>query len=113
MDREGANFNKSIESIKTKLGKALDFIFPILIEVSGSRAVGIQVCDGSGSSFAGAIDIVSMVHITNSGVDGETVISTPVLEDHRLYPETVQARAVLFDSLIDVDPQFMEVRILI
>lgn len=104
MDRDGACFERCVDSIKSKLG---------------ANAVPIQLPIGSEDSFQGIVDLISMrkfiwdstqisrtptaptvVKLTNSSEDDP---------DSVLYHEVLVYRKAMLESIAELDEQFMNI----
>lgn len=93
MDRMGANPFKAVEQINQKLR---------------IPAAALQVPIGSEDSFNGVVDLIRMKAIYNDGPKGEIIRETDEI------PESVKAlaeekRAVLIETLADVDDEIAEI----
>ena len=95
MDREGASLTHVVKGIRDKL-KAV----PLLL----------QVPLGSCKDFDGVVDVIAMQELRFGGTSGSDVRSAPMSEMHALFDAAKTGRAALFDALVDLDPEFMEVR---
>ena len=75
LDREGSDVAHTVSGVRSRLGA-----IPLLL----------QWPVGDGPTFAGAIDLLSMTYISNSGEHGETVMLTPISQaafEHLQLPE--------------------------
>lgn len=121
MDRDGANFYRSLESIHKKLG-------------ANAIPIQIPICIGNEDSFIGVVDLISMrKFIWSSSSSSQSVSSSPSSsrialppiittlslngkgnddDDDRnyneLYHQALKQRHVLFEALADADEIFME-----
>ena len=93
MDRMGANPFKAVEQINQKLRMP---------------AAAIQVPIGSEDSFQGVVDLVRMKAIYNEGPRGEVIRESDVIpEEVKQLAE--ERRAMLIESLADVDDEIAEI----
>jgi len=120
MDRDGANFYRSLESIHKKLG-------------ANAIPIQIPICIGNEDNFIGVVDLISMrKFIWSSSSSSQSVSSSPSSsrialppiittlslkgkdddDDDRsyneLYHQALKQRHVLFEALADADEIFME-----
>ncbi|XP_073535969.1 ribosome-releasing factor 2, mitochondrial isoform X1 [Phyllobates terribilis] len=97
MDKTGASFKYSVESIKEKLK---------------ARPLLLQLPIGEGKSFQGLIDLVSMESLTwsprSNGDDGKRFLSKPlsVITDGDLLQSAKDARNALLEQVADLDDGF-------
>ncbi len=91
MDRGGADFDASCQSIRERL---LANILPLTVPV------------GAADSFRGIVDLVTMEFVTFSGDQGSDVTRVPVPDD--LSEEMQLRRMELLDGLADCDDALME-----
>ncbi|XP_075037923.1 ribosome-releasing factor 2, mitochondrial isoform X2 [Mixophyes fleayi] len=100
MDKPGASFVYSVESIKEKL-KAK----PLLL----------QLPIGEGKSFQGLVDLLSMESVTwsrRSGEDGGRMFERKPMKDTRdpdLHKSANEARNALLEQIADMDDEFASV----
>jgi len=98
MDRDGASFERAVQSIRKKLG---------------ANAVPIQLPIGSEAAFSGLVDLISMSTVT---FDPSTASSrapkpptvAPLDEGSDLHSEATQARRALVEAVAEVDDTMME-----
>jgi elongation factor G len=95
MDRDGASFTRTVESLRKKLG---------------ANPVPIQMPIGSEDKFLGVVDLISMRKFTWEGVSKTSIAPTvQVLQKNdALYDEAVQRREALLEAVAEVDEVFME-----
>ncbi|MBM4062341.1 MAG: elongation factor G [Planctomycetes bacterium] len=91
LDRVGASFERVVAEIHERLR---------------SNAVPIQLPIGAGETFAGAVDLVRMVALSFSGVQGEPVQEQPVPAE--LADAAARARERLVLALADLDDGIAE-----
>ncbi|XP_069606511.1 ribosome-releasing factor 2, mitochondrial isoform X2 [Ranitomeya imitator] len=97
MDKTGASFTYSVESIKEKLK---------------ARPLLLQLPIGEGKSFQGLIDLVSMESLTwsprSNDDDGRRFLSRPLSEitDGDLLQSAKDARNALLEQVADLDDNF-------
>ena len=92
MDRMGAEFDRVIEEMKTKLGAA---------------AVAIQLPVGAAETFSGVVDLIRMRGITFSEDSlGEKVEYTDIPAE--LAPAAEEARAALVERVAELDEALLE-----
>ncbi|CAJ0955695.1 unnamed protein product, partial [Ranitomeya imitator] len=97
MDKTGASFTYSVESIKEKLK---------------ARPLLLQLPIGEGKSFQGLIDLVSMESLTwsprSNDDDGRRFLSKPLSEitDGDLLQSAKDARNALLEQVADLDDNF-------
>ncbi|OGH68570.1 MAG: translation elongation factor G [Candidatus Magasanikbacteria bacterium RIFCSPHIGHO2_02_FULL_47_14] len=90
MDKMGADFYMSLESIQTRLSP---------------KAVAIQLPIGQESSFSGIIDLIEQKAFKFEGEHGENIIEIPIPEDEK---ERVAAhRGKLFEKVAEANDQMM------
>lgn len=92
LDRLGANFNKSFQSIKDRLTP---------------NAVAIQIPIGIESGFEGVIDLLEMKAYRFEGDKGEKITEIPVPDG--LKNEAVSKRAELVEKIVENDESLMNV----
>ena len=92
MDKIGADFDKSVESIRDRLG---------------AKAVPIQFPIGSESSLSGLVDLVRMTGVVwdNDGL-GASYKDVPIPAD--LVEKANAARQYLIDNAVELDDEAME-----
>lgn len=90
MDRTGANAAKVINDLKEKLSL---------------NAVPIQIPMGSGESFKGVVDLVTMEAITFEGSNGENVKRGPIPDDYKEMAEV--ARHEMLEALSMFNDEMM------
>ncbi|MFT3995951.1 MAG: elongation factor G [Asticcacaulis sp.] len=92
MDKIGADFDKSVQSIRDRLG---------------AKAVPIQFPIGSESSLSGLVDIVRMTGVVwdNDGL-GASYKDVPIPAD--LVEKANEARQYLIDNAVELDDEAME-----
>jgi len=117
MDRDGANFYRSLESIHKKLG-------------ANAIPIQIPICIGNEDNFIGVVDLISMrkfIWSSSSSVSSSpsssrialppiiTTLSLKGKDDddddrsyNELYHQALKQRHVLFEALADADEIFME-----
>jgi elongation factor G len=91
MDRMGADFFMSLNSIKTRLG---------------ARAVAIQIPIGSEDAFAGMVDLINLRTITYTDEAGTTQESGEIPAELR--EVVAQHRHDLIEAVADFDERIME-----
>ncbi|MDZ5761193.1 elongation factor G [Lyticum sinuosum] len=87
MDRIGANFQKCIDMLKSRLG---------------ANAVAIQIPIGSEDTFKGIVDLVEMKAVTWSGDDLGANYSVIDIPDN-LIEDAKNAREKMLDSIVEFD----------
>src|ERR1700760_768858 len=92
MDRMGANPFKAVDQINKKLKIA---------------AAAIQVPIGSEDNFQGVVDIIRMKAIYNRGEKGEIIEESDTIPPE-LVDLATERRAMLIETLADVDPEIEE-----
>ncbi|KAI9146549.1 P-loop containing nucleoside triphosphate hydrolase protein [Paraphysoderma sedebokerense] len=120
MDREGANYFRTIDMMKTKLGK---WGKPVVcqIPVFGHDEAGMGKGQGvegdnalmnmqsSGTGFDGIIDVVRMEVLNwKSDPSGALVKRIKLPKESVLYEQAVEARSNLIDELSDLDDELLE-----
>ena len=98
MDREGADFTRAMESIRTKLG---------------GNAVAIQLTVGSESGFVGLVDLLSMTMLVfdvacSSSRSPKAPSVEPLKVGSEMYEKAFAARKIMVESLAEVDDVLME-----
>ncbi|AAV27702.1 elongation factor G [Mesomycoplasma hyopneumoniae] len=88
MDKAGANFEASIESVRTKLN---------------GNAVAIQLNIGAEADFSGLIDLVEMKAYNYDGQKEEIEYEIPIPED--LFEKASQMRLALAEAVADYDEE--------
>jgi elongation factor G len=92
MDKAGANFQMSLDSLKEKLGV---------------KAIPIQIPLGEEDSFSGIIDLINMRLITfDDASQGKKYSLSDIPAD--LYPRALKARDYMIEVLADVSDPIME-----
>lgn len=92
MDRVGANFVSSVDSIRNRLG---------------ANAVCIQLPIGESDSFVGVIDLIYMrAYIWRQDSDGTDLISEEIPQS--LYEESIKYRQVLIEAVVDTDEVLLD-----
>jgi len=92
MDKIGADFDASVQSIRDRLG---------------AKAVPIQFPIGSESSLTGLVDIVAMNAVVwDNDALGANFTVGPIPED--LMAKAVEARQYLIDNAVELDDEAME-----
>ena len=91
MDKMGADFNMSIESIEQRLT---------------NKAVPIQMPVGAASTFEGIVDLIKLRYYTFAGDHGEQQVENDIPAE--LMDEVNEAREVMLDKLSDLDDQIAE-----
>ena len=92
MDKAGANFQMSLESLKEKLG---------------IKAVPIQIPLGEEDQFTGIIDLITMQLIFfDESSKGKKFTTSDIPQDQQARAQ--QARAYMMEMLADVDDEIME-----
>ncbi|MDD4818861.1 MAG: elongation factor G, partial [Candidatus Colwellbacteria bacterium] len=90
LDRIGASFDKSLDSIKKRLTQ---------------NAVGIQMPIGAESGFEGIIDLLEMKAYRFEGERGEVVVEMPIPEE--LKDEAGRKRGELIEKIVENDEALM------
>ncbi|OGM99756.1 MAG: translation elongation factor G [Candidatus Yanofskybacteria bacterium RIFCSPHIGHO2_01_FULL_39_8b] len=90
LDRLGASFNKSFQSILERLSP---------------YAVKMQIPDGHEDNFKGIVDLLTMEYITFDGPKGEKVIKGTI--PNHLKAEAEKERAVTVEKIVEQDDQAM------
>jgi elongation factor G len=90
LDRMGASFEKSFQSILDRLTK---------------RAVRMQLPIGAEGDFEGVIDLLTMKAYKFEGSMGENVVEMPVPEN--MQKEAQEYRAKLIDAIVEHDDELM------
>ena len=91
MDKPNANFEASLESIRSKLGH---------------EPLPLQLPLGTGRTFKGVVDLVTLQSLVWDRADssgGKFFTSTPLHTDSAIYPDAMEARYRLIDHLCDAD----------
>ncbi len=91
MDKMGADFYMSLESIKTRLN---------------NKAFAIQLPIGAEETFAGVIDLLEQKAYEFKGQNGEQVNEIPVPEDMK--EKIAKFRAEAVESIVEADEALME-----
>jgi elongation factor G len=91
MDRTGANFERTVSMIISRLH---------------GNPVPIQIPYGSGEEFAGIIDLMSMELVTYGDDLGKSTERHPIPESHREMAETM--RLEMFEKIIESDEYLTE-----
>ncbi|MCO6466354.1 MAG: elongation factor G [Bradyrhizobiaceae bacterium] len=91
MDRPGANFQRVLEMMKSRLG---------------ARPVAIQIPWGSEAEFEGVVDLVRMQAIRFDQEDG-SVFEIVAIPDE-LVAEAKQARETMVEAIVEVDDSLLE-----
>jgi elongation factor G len=92
MDKAGANFQFSLDSVKERLGV---------------KAVPIQIPLGEEETFQGIVDLINMKIITFDSKSEGKVMYVNEIPDNVL-PQAKQARERMIEALADVDDDIME-----
>ncbi|MFA5917318.1 MAG: elongation factor G [Candidatus Gracilibacteria bacterium] len=92
MDKTGADFYMTLESIRKRL--------------AGDKAVAIQLPIGAESEFIGIIDLVEMKAYKFEGSSGETVIEIDIPADMKEKSDSM--RAELIEKVASLDDALME-----
>jgi len=92
MDKTGASFDMTYESIKKRL--------------AGNKVIAIQYPIGEEGDFAGIIDLVEMKAYRFDGKMGETVVEIPVPEN--LKEKCLAMRAELVEKAAEQSDDLME-----
>lgn len=90
MDRVGANFEKSLQSIQERLNP---------------RAIAVQLPIGSESEFEGVIDLLTMKAFYFEGERGESLVEKEISE--KLKEQAEQARAQLIEKIAENDEELL------
>ena len=90
LDRLGASFNRSFDSILERLS-------PL--------AVKLQIPDGHEDQFKGIVDLLTMEYVTSEGAKGEKVVKGPI-PDH-MKVEAEKERAATIEKIVEQDDQAM------
>lgn len=95
MDRSGAGFDRTVLSLKQRLG---------------ANAVPIQLPIGSEETFTGVVDLISLrKFVWDSTSKTPTSPHVSVLtSDDELYAEALEARSHMLESIAELDEAFME-----
>lgn len=98
MDRDGASFERAVQSLRTKLG---------------ANAVPIQLPMGCESAFVGLIDLISLSKMTfdatsSSSRSPKPPTVEPLETTSDYYNEAVHARKVMLEAIAEVDDAVME-----
>ena len=91
MDRIGADFDRSVETMRDRLG---------------ANAIPVHLPIGSEAAFVGLVDLVTMIAVTYEDDLGTTVTQGPVPDD--LKDAADQGRETLIEALADVDDTLAE-----
>lgn len=91
MDRTGANFNRTVEMIISRLN---------------GNPVPIQIPYGSGEDFGGIIDLMTMELITYGNDQGTDIERHPIPESHREMAETM--RGEMIEKIVENDEYLTE-----
>ncbi len=95
MDRSGADFDRTIASLKNKLG---------------ANAVAIQMPVGAEETYAGVVDLISLrkfVWDLTSKAPVPPVVSV-LSADDALFEEAQERRSAMLESVAELDEPFME-----
>lgn len=87
LDRMGASFEKSFQSI-------LDRLSP--------KAVKLQIPDGHEDQFKGIVDLLTMEYITSEGEKGERIIKSKDIPAE-LQEQAAKERAVMVEKIVEHD----------
>ena len=90
LDRAGASFEKSFESIKSRLSP---------------NAVAFQVPIGAEEQFEGIIDVLEMKAYNFEGDRGEKIVEIPIPTN--LKEEVLSKRAILIEKIVENDDKLM------
>jgi len=90
MDKIGANYERSIESIEEKLN---------------ANIVPIQIAVGSGDDFEGVIDLFKMEKVTTSGKMGEKVERKSI--PNELIEQAEKWRERMIEAIVEIDEELM------
>ncbi len=90
MDKIGADFYMSLESIQTRLSP---------------KAVAVQLPIGQESSFSGIIDLIEQKAFKFEGEHGENIIEIPIPEDEK--ERVASYRAKLFEKVAEANDAMM------
>ncbi|KAI9202466.1 P-loop containing nucleoside triphosphate hydrolase protein [Polychytrium aggregatum] len=112
MDREGANFVRSVRSMEKRLGGwgiSLPVQWPVVMDESHS-ASGIG---SGGPAFEGVIDLVSMERLDWSRDPTGRIVRREKLETgpgqkERLFDEATAARQKMVETLAELDDELMD-----
>jgi elongation factor G len=91
LDRMGASFEKSFQSI-------LDRLSP--------KAVKLQIPDGHEDQFKGIVDLMTMEYITSEGDKGEKIIKSKDIPAE-LQEQAAKERAVMVEKIVEHDDAAM------
>ncbi len=91
MDKMGADFYMSLESIKTRLN---------------SKAFAVQLPIGAEETFSGVIDLLEQKAYQFKGTNGEQVEEIPVPENMK--DKVAKFRAEMVEKIVEVDEKLME-----
>ena len=91
LDRLGASFDRSFESILERLSP---------------NAVKMQIPDGHEDKFTGVVDLLSMKFVQFEGQKGENVAYKDIPEDLKALAE--KERAILIEKIVETDDQAMQ-----
>jgi elongation factor G len=99
MDRDGASFDRTVLSIRNKLG---------------ANPVPIQMPLGGEETFSGIVDLISMRKFDWGASSASTSRTPPapavsqLAADDPLYEEAIQRRTEMLESIAELDEAFME-----
>ncbi|MBI2463287.1 MAG: elongation factor G [Candidatus Spechtbacteria bacterium] len=91
LDRMGASFDRSLQSIKNRLT---------------TNAVAIQIPVGEESNFNGVIDLLTQKHVRFEGEHGERIIHEEIPAN--LKEKADAMRAVMMERIVEQDDSLME-----
>lgn len=97
MDRDGADFKRSVGSLREKLGV---------------NALPIQIPIGQEDTFSGVIDLVTMSKIVWPSVPNSRTPFRPMIsilrDDENNFNEAIEARRVMMENIAEHDDHFFE-----
>jgi elongation factor G len=102
MDREGAHFRNTLRAMEKRLlgwGRMVVIQLPFFRNYLGT----LSTSDGSGARIEGVLDIVSMEKVEFAAPTGSVVTRTPLDPNSNIYEDALAERAVLIESLGELD----------
>jgi elongation factor G len=106
MDRNGADFRNTVNSMKRRLG---GWGIPIVIHLPlFSTNEGFSTRDGTGAEFVGLVDLVTLETLMFAQPTGSVITRTPITSDSLIYENVLTERAVMIETLGELDDIILE-----